>query len=964
MTVPGTRLADYFFVAGVRDHDIIDTFETIRSGQLSEDVYYQCQLDAAQRVSGNTQPKAGRNHNKAGRRHTLSHSKTVPSHLTRKDTALGVLEHVRAVMDHFDKERDSARDTVIALHNESQLSEKYNEQKGSEHNRQRSASTPFEDRTKKCTAKSNENTMPNILDIKYVPTLLTRYPKKQDADNEFPAYISMVITDENGHTVNGTCVVFHEPLADSAVDAVDEKIQAWVKHNMSNSTVEYAEHLQAKILDERTKLEQRGAELAALTTQLEEIVRSSRESLTLYVELLEPVKMGIARAKHVWVPKCIGLLGRMAWTDLYSDWLRILLDATVGVRGHKNPGPAINIESAIYNILREAPLPPPGKFEIGLTLNHRPMFYSRPPVNQIPLLKNTLLAEGKVVFLSRFPGMLSLACETFRSLLFPFYWQFVFIPILPERLLTCLQAPVPYMVGFNGDLDDIEEYVPEDACIVNLDSNSVHLSKMPPMIPDRQRRKLQSALDQYAGMHSRFKVPYGVPVSVKEAFPNGRMLLSCGRSKIQNTFDAPSTQRNSDASDFSASIWSGSSISNNKRLSGIWSSTASSHSNDSSSSLPISLDMPTPSLPQYPGTAKLAATPQASTSSSSLSTPPMSPTTAQSRQRASVPLERHDSPGRNDHRRSDPPMQRSKPAPMSDKSNRAEGGKTRRRLSAFMTKPRAALQNNFDDPGMPPTVAPSPRISVSSAYSSPANGYDYTAPLVSRRMKHMEGHVMVEVLPQELSYLQGYRCLCGKQVSDDVENTKQSMFMHCQDCHLVTHDQCTDQILHACLPACFNERKVQEAFLRMFASLLYNYRSGFSDSRDVNGDATAIGANGSYTPRHGELCFSKERFLKHADKDSKSYLAQLVDSQMFTQFITDRLAKAPDEPEVLMFDEFIKLKLNRSKFKLVKEDTPFLNDNSYNISQTIWVTPPENKPPNVATYNRFPIHLHFDKHDE
>lgn len=85
---------------------------------------------------------------------------------------------------------------------------------------------------------------------------------------------------------------------------------------------------------------------------------------------------------------------------------------------------------------------------------------------------------------------------------------------------------------------------------------------------------------------------------------------------------------------------------------------------------------------------------------------------------------------------------------------------------------------------MPPTVAPSPRISVSTAYSSPGNGYDYTAPLVSRRVKHMEGHVMVEVLPQELSYLQGYRCLCGKQVSDDVENTKQSMFMHCEGVYL------------------------------------------------------------------------------------------------------------------------------------------------------------------------------------
>lgn len=58
--------------------------------------------------------------------------------------------------------------------------------------------------------------------------------------------------------------------------------------------------------------------------------------------------------------------------------------------------------------------------------------------------------------------MLSLACEAFRYLLFPFYWQFVFIPLLPERLLNCLQAPVPYIIGFQGDLNDIDEIAPDD----------------------------------------------------------------------------------------------------------------------------------------------------------------------------------------------------------------------------------------------------------------------------------------------------------------------------------------------------------------------------------------------------------------------------------------------------------------------------------------------------------------------
>jgi hypothetical protein len=58
--------------------------------------------------------------------------------------------------------------------------------------------------------------------------------------------------------------------------------------------------------------------------------------------------------------------------------------------------------------------------------------------------------------------MLSIACEAFRYLLYPFYWQFVFIPVLPERLLTCLQAPVPYIIGFKGTIDDLGEHAADD----------------------------------------------------------------------------------------------------------------------------------------------------------------------------------------------------------------------------------------------------------------------------------------------------------------------------------------------------------------------------------------------------------------------------------------------------------------------------------------------------------------------
>ena len=86
----------------------------------------------------------------------------------------------------------------------------------------------------------------------------------------------------------------------------------------------------------------------------------------------------------------------------------------------------------------------------------------------------------------------------------------------------------------------------------------------------------------------------------------------------------------------------------------------------------------------------------------------------------------------------------------------------------------------------------------------------------------------------------------------------------------MTHETCAEQILHPCLPACFNERKVQEAFLRTFASLFYNYRIGFVDNpQEVNGPALASTGDYSNTLQKGVLYFSKEKFLKHADKDSR-----------------------------------------------------------------------------------------------
>ncbi|ORZ15755.1 AEX-3 domain-domain-containing protein [Absidia repens] len=1130
-----STVADYFFVTGLREIDLFSAYDKAKKGLVDEtDATYYNNMEncAASTTHSSTElnsteaevsplPPPETIHTSTitkpssqiastngglGRKRGQSLPVLPTTSDTRKTTSInnttgnslnGVMDHVQAVIDHFDKERDFARGSVISI--SATPSSRGTTSTSGERSRRASVNTGYINGSKRTSlhdtswqrvkdsitssvkrthtqrrqrqySKSNSTsdtsimqqsqepivqlpnplddekpTTPHLLDVKYPPTVLMRYPS-QDSSIPFPSYLSMfsfphdvslhygdepppekmhsfAMTDDTGSTRYGTCCVFYEPLLDNLVDSVDDALKQWIDNNMTTSTVEYGKHLQEKIEHEQNQLEQCISTLVSETNQssslvdmewrneLEEQIRMSRESLALYNELLEPVKLAVCTSKQIWVPKSVGVLGRMPWLDLYGDWIKILLDSVVGVRGKKNKDFSVDIGSAVANLIHEVPVPPPGRFEIGLNINNRSLYISRPAMNEVPLLKNfslyplfralsphlilavleTLLAEGKVIFLSQYCGMLSLACESFRYLLFPFYWQFVFIPLLPERLLNCLQAPVPYIIGFQGDLNDIDEFSPDDACIVNLDSNTIHQTPRVPMLPERQRRKLQSSIEMHCPLHNHCRVPYGVPLSVQMAFPNGRLLLSCNRSKLQDVFETPASRNRVSESSDNSSIWSGPKIGwQLPRSSAIWNDSASTRSsNESVLSQTIGTpDFSQQAIPQLPSFTKLAINPQTSPSSSTslrssnTNTSHVSSTQAntsnnQTQQRSSMPttpkLSQSQSTSQNgvmDHgatalyrtqnRMSEPPLPRVS-TPIEDGMLPVEGGVMSKPKAAFqhtVEQPRISLSPSYS-PSLPSTASTTTTSSTGMRFDSNGNDqyYQHQGGLreTSRHIKHIEGHIMVTLFSQELPSFQGYRCLCGKHV--DQGAPIQELYKICQECHLVTHDSCADQILHPCLPACFDETKIQDSLLRMFASLLCGYRSGFMNSMEhpMTAKSAILQQNKNDASHHPQqtMYFSKDAFLKHSDKDTRAYLSTMAGSQMFTQFITDRLNKSKNDPEILMFDEFIKLKRNRSKLKFVKEETPFLNDDSYRVSQVIWSTPPENQRGRI--YDRFPV---------
>lgn len=256
-----TRVADYFFVAGLHDSHLIPTFESAKKHQRIADndvSYYQRQEQA---VAGhdeyaNTIVSAPSIDTSRRCGQSLPVGPTEPSATLRSTfpevatsaSLLGVLDHVQSVIDNFDKERDTARDNVIAVHEPlSRHTEKYKATEAETFSNNRTTSYPTE-ATRRLSVrevsarkwrspsdpkicKNNKNRIylltnnffkaeatkrslstkrvksietvpsipsepeiiPNIFDIRYTPTILMRYPKINYSSKEpFPAYAAMV----------------------------------------------------------------------------------------------------------------------------------------------------------------------------------------------------------------------------------------------------------------------------------------------------------------------------------------------------------------------------------------------------------------------------------------------------------------------------------------------------------------------------------------------------------------------------------------------------------------------------------------------------------------------------------------------------------------------------------------------------------------------------------------------------
>jgi DENN (AEX-3) domain len=119
-----------------------------------------------------------------------------------------------------------------------------------------------------------------------------------------------------------------------------------------------------------------------------------------------------------------------------------------------------------------------------------------------------LLQETRVALVSKHYALLGPVAEALLSLLFPFHWQGMYLPIMPYNMLEILDAPVPYLVGLHSRfLAEIPvDRRPQGVVVVDLDRDEVHLgirddsqhARNIPSLPERHAMKLKAKLVEFA----------------------------------------------------------------------------------------------------------------------------------------------------------------------------------------------------------------------------------------------------------------------------------------------------------------------------------------------------------------------------------------------------------------------------------------------------------------------------------
>ncbi|XP_032906834.1 DENN domain-containing protein 1B-like isoform X1 [Amblyraja radiata] len=95
-------------------------------------------------------------------------------------------------------------------------------------------------------------------------------------------------------------------------------------------------------------------------------------------------------------------------------------------------------------------------------------------VNSMLHLFASMLHERRIIITSSKLSTLTACVHGSSAMLYPMYWQHIYIPVLPPHLLDYCCAPMPYLIGIHSSLmERVRNKALEDVVILNVDTNTL-----------------------------------------------------------------------------------------------------------------------------------------------------------------------------------------------------------------------------------------------------------------------------------------------------------------------------------------------------------------------------------------------------------------------------------------------------------------------------------------------------------
>ncbi|MCJ1384970.1 hypothetical protein MMC17_008088 [Xylographa soralifera] len=232
-----------------------------------------------------------------------------------------------------------------------------------------------------------------------------------------------------------------------------------------------------------------------------------------------------------WIPYCLSFLSRYPLYDLLGDYLRgmwihwnkatNLFHAEEVSRILSFPAPRLNdlvrIDMKDYALCYQFPSSPTGFQNFSMW----PLFTCLSIPNIVGVIEAAVSPTRRIIFISHYPAMLTVAAETVRYCVRVYEWSGLYEPVVHARhVKELVQEPGPYILGVTAECRSLFT-APVDALVIDLDRNFVLTSSPPTSLTAGQRTKMINRLTQALNGDV---TPAGVPTHLRSAYGGGKLI--------------------------------------------------------------------------------------------------------------------------------------------------------------------------------------------------------------------------------------------------------------------------------------------------------------------------------------------------------------------------------------------------------------------------------------------------------